>query len=147
LTTAELPAPAPVVVPETEVFWAATADGRLLLPHCPACGSTFWYPRGLCTSCGSTDIEWVDASGHGTIYSFTVIHRGEGAYRVATPYVVAYVELDEGPRILTNVVDCDPGAVEVGQGVQVVFHDTGEGNALPRFRPLTAATTTEVIDA
>jgi uncharacterized protein len=147
VTTAELPAPAPQVSPETETFWAATADGRLVLPRCRACGQTFWYPRGLCPHCGATEIEWLDASGQGTIYSFTVIRRGEGAYREATPYVLAYVELAEGPRVLTNVVECEPDAVQVGQAVEVVFHATGEGPALPRFRPVTPATTTEVTDA
>jgi uncharacterized OB-fold protein len=146
---ASLPTPAPAVSPEAERFWNATAEGKLLLPRCRACASTFWYPRGLCPSCGATDLEWTEASGQGTIYSFTVIHRGEGAYRDATPYVVAYVELDEGPRLLTNVVDTDPDTVTVGQAVEVVFHDTGEGNALPRFRPAAPDRTTdktEVID-
>lgn len=146
--TTELPAPAPVVNAETEAFWAATAQGRLLLPRCRTCGIATWYPRGLCPSCGATDIEWAEASGRGTIYSFTVIRRGEGAYREATPYVLAYVELDEGPRVLTNIVDCEPEAVQVGQTVDVVFHDTGEGNALVRFRPrnVSTATTTEDSD-
>lgn len=143
MTAPPLPTPAPVVNPETEAFWSATAEGRLLLPRCRACGYVIWYPRGLCPSCASTDVEWVDASGRGTIYSFTVIRRGEGAYREATPYVVAYVELDEGPRALTNVVDCDPEGLRIGQAVEVVFHDSGEGNALPRFRPAR----TETIDA
>jgi uncharacterized protein len=135
MTGTALPTPAPVVSPETETFWSATAAGRLLLPRCRACGTTVWYPRGLCPACGATDPDWVEASGRGTIYSFTVIHRGEGAYREAGPYVVAYVELDEGPRMLTNVIDADPASLRVGQPVRVVFHDTDAGNALPRFRP------------
>jgi uncharacterized OB-fold protein len=146
VTGSQLPTPAPVVSPETEAFWSATAEGKLLLPRCRACSATTWYPRGLCPSCGVTDLEWIEASGRGTVYSYTVIHRGEGAYRETTPYVLAYVELDEGPRLLTNVVDTDPGAVSVGQEVEVVFHDTGEGNALPRFRPVDPARR-EVIDA
>jgi hypothetical protein len=138
VTAAELPTPAPVPSPETEVFWDATAEGRLLLPRCRACGYTIWYPRAMCPSCASTDIEWVDASGRGFVYSFTVVRRGEGAYRESTPYVLAYVELEEGPRMLTNVVDCAPDGVRIGQPVEVAFHDTGEGHALPRFRPARA---------
>jgi hypothetical protein len=76
------------------------------------------------------------ASGRGTVYTFTVVHRSavEG-FRDALPYVVAYIELEEGPRVLTNIVDCDPASVVVGMPVTVVFHDTGAGSALFRFRP------------
>src|SRR5277367_994800 len=116
----DLPAPAPAVMPETAAFWAATARGELLLARCPACGAVIWYPRGLCPDCGSTSVEWVAASGRGTVYSFTVVRRGEGRYREAVPYVLAYVELDEGPRMLTNIVDCPTEDVRVGQSVEVV---------------------------
>jgi uncharacterized OB-fold protein len=130
-----LPAPAPVVNPETRPFWEATAAGRLVLARCDDCGETIWYPRTVCPKCRSTGISWVDASGRGEIYSFTVIRRGEGPYRDAAPYVLAYVELDEGPRIMTNIVGADAASLRVGQPVEVVFHDTGEGSALARFRP------------
>ena len=133
-----LPAPAPVVHPEVKVFWDATAEGRLLLPRCEACQTVIWYPRSLCPACGSTRVGWLEASGRGSIYSFTVNRLGRADvadYRGVGPFVLAYVELEEGPRIMTNIVECDPAAVEVGQAVEVVFHDTGQGNALPRFRP------------
>lgn len=83
------------------------------------------------------DVEWIEASGKGTIYSFSVTRRGQGPWRDAIPYVLAYVELEEGPRVMTNIVDCDQSALEVGHRVEVVFHDTGQGNALPRFKPAT----------
>ena len=130
-----LPAPAPAVNPETSEFWAATADGRLLLKRCLDCGSVIWYPRAICPECSSLATEWVAASGLGRVYSYTVNHRGEGAYADAVPYVLAYVELDEGPRIMTNIVGADDADLAVGLPVEVVFHDTGEGSALPRFRP------------
>ena len=131
-----LPAPSPVVTPETEEFWAATAEGRLLLRRCDDCGTVIWYPRAHCPGCGSQRTSWSDASGNGTVYAFTVVHRSVvDGFREAVPYVVAYVELEEGPRVMTNIVDCDPGSVEVGMPVTVVFHDTGKGNALFRFRP------------
>lgn len=130
-----LPAPAPEVTPETRPFWEATAEGRLVLPRCEHCATVIWYPRALCPECGSTSVSWFEASGRGRIHSFTVTRRGQGAYRSAGPYVLAYVELDEGPRMMTNVVDADPEALAVGQAVTVVFSDTGEGTALPRFRP------------
>jgi uncharacterized OB-fold protein len=133
-----LPAPAPFVSPEVKPFWDATAEGRLVLPRCESCQALIWFPRPFCPSCASTNISWIDASGRGSVYSFTVNRRGQAdlpAYREAGTYVLAYVELDEGPRIMTNIVDCDPDTIEIGQRVEVVFHDTGQGNALPRFRP------------
>ena len=131
----ERPAPAPDVNPETREYWDATAQGRLLLKRCLDCGSVIWYPRALCPQCASLRTEWFEASGRGQVYSYTLNHRGQGAYSGAGPYVLAYVELDEGPRVMTNIVDCDPDTVKIGQRVEVVFHDTGAGNALPRFRP------------
>ncbi len=129
-----LPAPAPAVAPELAEFWAATSEGRLLIPRCDACGQTYWYPRPICPLCHSTSITWEQASGVGTVYTFSIVRRGMGVYADA-PYVLAYVDLAEGPRIMTNIVDCDIEAVEIGQPVELVFHRTSEGTALPRFRP------------
>jgi uncharacterized protein len=131
-----LPAPAPVINPETKPYWDATLEGKLMLKQCTACGTVNWYPRTLCPACGSFDTEWIQATGRGTIYTFTVTRRGSGAYAAAAPYVLAYVELDEGPRMMTNIVDCDVDAIAVGDPVEVVFHDTGQDAALPRFRPV-----------
>jgi uncharacterized OB-fold protein len=133
-----LPTPKPMPSPETAEFWAATAEGRLLLKRCNACGVVIWYPRAICPDCHAGDTSWFEASGQGEVYSFTVSRRGEGPYREAAPYVLAYVQLDEGPRMMTNIVDCDVDTVAIGQRVTVTWHDTGEGNALPRFRPLAA---------
>jgi uncharacterized OB-fold protein len=132
---AGLPAPAPVVSIESRPFWDATAEGRLLLPRCDDCGVTIWYPRAICPQCWSGAVSWFEGSGRGHIYSYTLVSRGQGAYRDAGPYVLAYVELEEGPRIMTNIVDAEPSALGIGLPVEVVFHDTGEGAALPRFRP------------
>jgi uncharacterized OB-fold protein len=135
-----LPAPAPFVLPEVKPYWDGTAAGKLLLPRCLECAQVIWYPRPFCPSCASTRVEWIEASGRGSIYSFTVNRRGTAdlsAYRDAGVYVLAYVELEEGPRIMTNIVDCDPDTVKIGQKVELVFHDTGQGTALARFRPAT----------
>jgi hypothetical protein len=129
-------APTPMVTTDTEVFWAATAEGRLLIRRCNACGEAIWYPRPICPFCHSTDTDWEQASGLGEIYSFTVIHRAGGAFAASVPYVLAYVELAEGPRMMTDIVDCDPAEVTVGQRVEVVFHKTEGEMALPRFRPV-----------
>ena len=135
-----LPAPEPVVHDDARPYWEAAAEGRLLLPRCTACGTTIWYPRGFCPACGSLEVEWVELPGTGEVYSFAVARRGQGASAEAAPYVLAYVELDlpdgrPGPRMITNIVDCDPGSVSVGDRVEVVFHPTDGGLALPRFRP------------
>jgi len=135
-TTREpLPVPVPEVTSETAEFWAATAEETLLLPRCEHCDTVIWYPRAFCPACASFDVTWFPASGRGTVYSFTIVRRPAPPYDRSGPFVVAYVELEEGPRVLTNVVECEPDEVEMGMPVEVVFHDTGEGRALYRFRP------------
>lgn len=135
---AELPTTAPLVNAETRPFWDATAEGRLVLPRCDACGLLIWYPRAICPSCHGTSVTWTECSGRGSVYSYTVTRRGaSGRWAAAAPYVLAYVELEEGPRLLTNVVGCDPDDVHVDLPVEVAFAPTGEGPALPRFRPRT----------
>ena len=138
--TTSLPAPAPDVNPETAPFWAATARGELLVKQCEDCASLIWYPRSVCPECGSLRTRWQPVSGRGRVYSYTVNYRGEGRYRDSGPYVLAYVELDEGPRLMTNIVEGASGQLHselaVGLPVEVTFSDTGEGSARPRFRPL-----------
>lgn len=136
MNTTPLPAPAPPYDDGNETFWSATAEGRLLLPRCNRCSSFIWYPRTWCPTCHVDDATWVQATGRGFVYSFTIVRKGAGKFSPASPYVFAYVELEEGPRVMTNVVDCDPETVTIGMPVEVVFHDTGEGSALYRFRPI-----------
>jgi len=131
-----LPNPAPTVTQANAAFWAATAEGRFQLQRCNECDTVLWFPRRHCPSCWTENVSTFDASGKGVIYSFTVIRKGAMAYKDAGPFVVAYVELAEGPRVMTNIVDCDVETVAVGMPVEVVFHDTGQGNALYRFRPV-----------
>jgi uncharacterized OB-fold protein len=133
-----LPNPAPMVTQANAEFWAATAEGRFQLQRCNECDTVLWFPRRHCPSCWTENVSTFDASGKGVIYSFTVIRKGAMAYKDSGPFVIAYVELAEGPRVMTNIVDCDVETVKVGMPVEVVFHDTGEGNALYRFRPATA---------
>ncbi len=135
MTGSGLPTRAPQRTLETAPFWDACARHRLVLPRCESCGEMIWYPRLVCPSCGGTTVTWVEASGRGTVYSFSVVRKGQGAYRDVAPYVLAYVELEEGPRVMTNIVGVDPDEVHVGQAVRVVFDDTGDGDALPRFTP------------
>jgi uncharacterized OB-fold protein len=131
-----LPTPAPTVTQGNAAFWAATAEGRFQLQRCNECDTVLWFPRRHCPSCWTENVSTFDASGKGVVYSFTVIRKGAMAYKESGPFVIAYVELAEGPRVMTNIVDCDVETVKVGMPVEVVWHDTGQGNALYRFRPV-----------
>lgn len=132
-----LPAPEPVPEPETQRFWDALNDHVLALQRCATCQEVIWYPRFFCPRCGGTDTSWFQASGDGVIYTFTVVRKSRRpGYDTAVPYVVASVELDEGPRIFANIVDCDPGDVRIGQRVRVTFVPADGGRwTLYRFRP------------
>lgn len=134
-TTSSLPAPAPVVHPDAASFWEATGRHEFLVPRCNTCGKSFWYPRPICPFCHAQDVALVAASGHATLHSFTITAKGIGAYQDAGSYVLAFVELAEGPKMLTNIVDCDPSDLRIGDPLSVLFQDTGTGTALPRFRP------------
>lgn len=119
-------------------FWAATTEGRFVIQTCNRCGATLFYPRVNCPGCGATDLVDTDASGRGTVYTFTIARRPtHRAFAEAGPYVIAIVELTEGPRVTTNIVDCDPEEVHVGMPVEVTFADEVDGIALPLFRPAT----------
>ena len=128
-----LPTFAPNVTAETEPFWKATEEEKLVLPRCTACDFVIWYPRALCPQCGSFDIEWFEASGRGTIYTYTIVHKGNGPWAQYVPYAAAYVELDEGPRIMTNIVGVDPSTLEVGMPVEVVWEATSDDGSGPRY--------------
>ncbi len=132
--SAPLPVAAPRPTPDDAPFWEALGQSRLVLPRCRRCGTHIWYPRGFCPSCYSPEVDWVEASGRGTVYSYTVSTRGVGPWAERAPYVIAYVELEEGPRILSNLVGVDPGEVRIGQSVRAVVEFDGEAPAL-RFSP------------
>jgi len=131
------PQPVPDVTPETEAFWSGAAAGRLLLRECPDCGLVYYYPRSLCPDCFSDAVTWRESTGSGTVYSHSVARQVSGWPDEALPLIVAYVELDDGPRMLTNVVDCDPGEIEVGVSVRVRFVPTANPEvAIPVFEPV-----------
>jgi len=121
--------PDPDINMETAVYWESAKNGKLLVKTCKACGKLHYYPRTICPHCLNSDTDWVEASGKGTIYTYSVMRRTE------TPYVIAYVTLEEGVTMLSNIVECDVDDVAVGQTVEVVFRDTEGGHSLPVFRP------------
>jgi len=128
----------PLVVPEiddvTAPYWAGAAQQELLVPWC-ASGHHFWIPRSFCPDHPDAEVTAARVSGQGVIYSFTVIHNGEAQFASSAPYVLAYVELDEGPRVMTNIVDCEERELRIGLPVVVVFHGGDGSRAIPRFRP------------
>jgi uncharacterized OB-fold protein len=115
-------------------FLEAAAQGRLVLQVCTSCGHAQLPPRARCEACGRTAFAWCDAAGTGQIATFSVLHRSPDQRPV--PYVYALVELDEGPRIVTNVVGAEPGSVRIGQPVRVTFGAADEdGHRWPVFAP------------
>jgi uncharacterized protein len=134
-----LPTPAPTVTAETAPFWRAAASGELLLPRCARCERFIWYPRDFCPHCGVGDVGWVPVTGRGRIYSVTVVRRAPHPnYANAVPYSVAVVELDEGIRLLTNIVSPDLDGLAIGQPVEAVFDPVDDFRAVVRFQPLVA---------
>ncbi|HYZ98055.1 MAG TPA: OB-fold domain-containing protein [Acidimicrobiales bacterium] len=117
-------------------FWEATRDGRLVLPWCTACERPVWYPREVCPTCLEATIEWRGAGGEGVVYACTVEHRPQIPV-LEPPFVVALVELDEGVRLLSNVVGCPPEQVGVGDRVRVTWEPLSDGRQLPLFEPVT----------
>ena len=129
MANAQRTIPAPAPSPETQAFWEGAAQGKLLIKKCRACGQTHYYPRALCPFCFSDATEWQAAAGTGTLYSYSVMRRAE------VPYAIAYVTLDEGPTMMTNLVDCDFDALRIGQRVKLTFTPTDGGPPVPTFTP------------
>lgn len=132
--------PQPPVSPTTEPFWEATRSGTLLLQWCRTCDAPVFYPREVCPRCLGTELEWRPAAGTAVVHSWTVEHRPQGAFGTE-PYVIALVDLDEGVRMMTNVVGCDPGEVAVGMAVRLCWAPLADGRRLPQFEPVPAAPT------
>lgn len=133
-----LPAkPLPVVNAWARPFWEGTREGRLMIQRCRDCGRPCFYPRLACPNCGSAAIDWVQARGRGTVYSYTVVqNNAPSAFAGDVPYVVAVIRLEEGVQMLSNVVDCDPSAVECDMAVEVTFQRLDDAVTLPKFRPV-----------
>lgn len=126
--------------PETRPFWEAARRHELTLQRCRACDRYIYYPRAACPHCLSGDLEWRRVSGRGTLNTFTVVYRGQKGFSLGPPYVIAIVDLAEGPRLMTNLVgiEPDPAAIRIGMPVEVVFEDVSADVSLPRFRPAAA---------
>jgi uncharacterized OB-fold protein len=131
---------APRPTPETAHYWQGAALGELRIQLCRACGEHYFYPRPACPHCGSLDTVWVVASGRARLHTYLINHRPAGGFERDAPYAIAVVELEEGPRMMTNIVGVDqtPEALQLDMALQVSFETRGE-QTVPVFGPVADA--------
>lgn len=126
----------PAITQGSESFWDATQRRQLVLPWCRECSRFFWYPRPACPGCLGTDIEWRTASGKGVVYAVTVVHKAQNPLMAdRAPYPVVLVDLEEGVRMMSNVVGVDAGEVHIGMAVRLTWEELSDGRNLPLFEP------------
>ena len=129
--------PLPTISGETKPYWDNCRRGRLLIQKCDSCGEYQFYPRGICADCWSNDIQWITSSGKGTVWTFTVTYQnGTPGFAEDVPYVLALVELEEGVRMFTNIVECNPRSVTIGMPVEVTFSQATNQISVPYFKPV-----------
>ncbi len=124
----------PVPDADTKPFWDGIAAGELRLQRCTTCGMAVFYPRAVCPHCLAAPLTWFTAQGTGRVYSYTVAHRAYGEFADQAPFTVALVDLDEGVRMMTRIVDAAPGVVEIGLPVEMTVRQIADAD-LPCFRP------------
>jgi len=128
--------PAPVTNPETAQFWDAAKQGKFLIKRCAACGAAHFYPRPFCPRCWSTAVSWEAASGRAALYTWSVVHHNDlPPFRDRLPYVAAVVDLAEGPRVMTTVVDCEPEQLAIGMDLRVAYRELDDEVTIPVFVP------------
>ena len=135
------PVPQPIT-PEAKPYWDGLKEGKLMIPKCGDCGRAFFYPRVVCPHCSSRAIGWLQASGKGKLHAFGIAHQSfNRAFKVPAPFVLAMIELDEGPRMLSNLVNVkpDPSAVKCDMPVEIVYSKLTDDVTLPLFQPARAA--------
>ena len=129
--------PLPTPSPLTKPFYDGAKEGKLLLPRCEDCNRVHWYPRYICPFCHSTNISWIESSGEGRIHTFAVQHRAFGGWAKEVPFVTAYIDLNEGDRMVTvlrGVDATDPSSIKIGSKVKVEFEEASEAIHLPFWR-------------
>jgi uncharacterized OB-fold protein len=133
---AEYRKPLPIPSPVSQRFWDGLNDGEVRVQCCAACGEDVFYPRPHCPACLSAGLEWVAVSGRGKVYSYTIVRRAMNpAFIEDLPYVYAIVELDEGPRLMTNIVGCAPEGVRVDMPVKAVYDRVTSEMTMLKFQP------------
>lgn len=131
--------PLPTIVGETRPFWEACRRGQLVIQRCAACGEYQFYPRGICAHCWSEEVRWVETAGRGTVWTYTVTYQNRTpGFAEDVPYIVALVELEEGVKMFTNLVDCIPREAHIGMAVEVTFTRANDRVTVPYFKPAAA---------
>jgi uncharacterized OB-fold protein len=139
--TTDYKLPLPNVQPEWDIYWEKAKEHELWTQRCKDCSQAYFYPRALCPNCFSRNTEWFKTSGKGVVHAFAIVHRGPTApFRDAVPYVALIVEMDDGFRMPSNLVEVemDPAVIKVGMPVEVVFDDVTDKITLPKFRPVSS---------
>ena len=130
------PLPNPVSPELSKPFWDAAKRHELMVPRCKTCSNLFFYPREVCPDCLSSDLEWSTVSGRGRLHTYTIVHQPvNAAFRDDVPYIYAMIQLDEGPRMVSNLVDCPIDDVEMDMPVTAVFDDVTPEVTLVKFKP------------
>jgi uncharacterized protein len=119
---------------DSRPYWEGLEQGELRIQRCLTCTKAVFYPRSICPHCHADQLEWITASGRGTIYTYTILHQAFGAFAADVPFVVALVDLEEGARMMSRIVDTPHDRVAIGAAVQVTFASVGDGVTLPYFR-------------
>ena len=129
--------PIPMPIPETRFFWEKARQHELWIQRCPVCNHVFFYPRFHCPQCLSDKVEWFKASGKGTLYSYMINHRPPPGFQDEAPYAIAIVQLDEGPRMMTNIVGIEntPQNLVLDMPLEVTFEDVTEDTTIPKWKP------------
>lgn len=129
--------PLPQPTPETQPFWDGARAGKLMIQFCNPCQKYYFYPRPFCPFCMTKDTEWRQASGKATLHTYLINHRPPPGFEADAPYAIAIVQLEEGPRMMTNLVDVEqtPEALTIDMPLEVAFEQASEQITLPKFRP------------
>jgi len=129
--------PLPVIQPHSAAFWEGTKQHKLMVQHCCDCDSYIFYPRRECPECWSTNLDWHESTGKAKVYAFSVTYEGvEPMFQQDLPIALAWVDLPEGVRMNTNIIDCDPNDVKIGMEVEAVYQDVTDEITIPYFRPV-----------
>lgn len=135
MTIYNKPVPIPDIISQS--YWDAAKRHELQIQRCKSCKEYIFYPRTVCPNCWSQDLEAVKAKGKGKVYSYTAVYQaGHPGFKNEVPYIFAVIKLDEGPHIMTNIIDCKPEDCKIDMPVEVVFADVTEDITLPKFRPV-----------
>ena len=129
------PLPRPNAYMNTEQFWEGTKEGKLLMQYCKDSGKFQWYPRPVSIYTGKRNMEWRQVSGMGTLYSWTMTYSAWPGHEDRVPYVCAYVDLDEGPRMLVNLFNCERDKIQIGMRVKLTWEKLEDGTNYPAFEP------------